>query len=109
MKHLTRIRQMRKQYNLTQGELAHLLGIHQTNLSRLENGESTPDLYTGYGLHLIFGGALYDLFPTFFNTIESAIMRRAAELSVRAEFDTPEKQRLLQGMVSRAASNDIPV
>ncbi len=102
MKHLTRARQMRKRFLLTQAELAYLLDIHQANISRIESGEAHPDLATAYGLQLTFGLSLHDLFPALIEQIEDRVMRRAAELSARPSFSTAEKRRLLEGMAIRA-------
>lgn len=106
MEQLTRVRQARKHHSLTQEELAHLLGIHQGNISRLESGETPPDLETAFGLQVIFGRSLYDLFPALFDRIEDAVMRRAAaldcRLTERPTLNATAKRRLLKGMVLRA-------
>lgn len=39
-----RIKEFRKAKKLTQQQLADILGIHLTNLNRMENGRSAPDL-----------------------------------------------------------------
>ena len=109
MKHLTRVRQARKHHSLTQDELAHLLGIYQGNISRLESGETPPDLETAFSLQVIFGRSLHDLFPTLYDNIEDAVMRRAAtldrRLSERPTLNAAAKRRLLKGMVLRAQAN----
>lgn len=106
MKYLTRVRQARKHHSLTQEELAHLLGLYQGSISRLESGESPPDLETALSLQIIFGRSLHDLFPILFDRIEDAVMRRGAtldqRLSERPTLNVGAKRRLLKGMVLRA-------
>ncbi len=109
MKHHTRVRQERKHHCLTQDELAHLLGIYQGNISRLESGETPPDLETAFSLQVIFGRHPHDFFPTLYAKIEDAVMRRAAtfdqRLSERPTLNVATKRRLLKGMALRAQAN----
>src|SRR4051812_41658922 len=100
MKHLTRVRQARKHHSLTQGELAHLLGIYQGNISRLESGATPPDIETAFSLQVIFGLSPHDLFPALFDKIEDTVMRRGAvldrRLSDHPNLNVSAKRRLLK-------------
>lgn len=40
------IHQIREEKGLTQVELAELSGVNQANISRIENGERLPNIYT---------------------------------------------------------------
>ncbi|MEM8548880.1 MAG: helix-turn-helix transcriptional regulator [Pseudomonadota bacterium] len=60
----------------TQDDLAHLLGTHQTVVSRLEHGKSRPDLTQIIDLSLIYGRS----FESFFTEV---MAERKKHLSVR--------------------------
>ena len=100
------VRRSRKQHRLTQDELANLIGMSQGNLSRLESGETPPDLEAGFSLEVVFGTTPRDLFPALYGKVEDGVMRRAAKLDQQLggnrSYDAITKSRLLKGMVLRA-------
>src|SRR5207237_4078976 len=57
----TRLRQEREQLGLTQSELAEHIGTTHFNVSRWENGVTTPGLYNRQKLGKLFGKSLQEL------------------------------------------------
>lgn len=49
-----KIRQLRKERNITQAELAHQIGVQQSDLCRMENGEYKVSLETLFNILSIF-------------------------------------------------------
>jgi transcriptional regulator with XRE-family HTH domain len=100
------VRRSRKQHRLTQDELADLIGLSQGNISRLESGETPPDLEAAFSLEVVFGSTPRDLFPALYGKVEDVVMRRAATLDQQLvgnrSYDAVTKSRLLKGMVLRA-------
>lgn len=100
----------RKRNALTQGELAHLLGISQSALSRIEE-EQVKDLRldTALALTVVFGLGPHRMFNADYLRIEEDVMNRAAELhqAARAKDDrkSVKKQSLLDDMMRRATAN----
>jgi len=70
-----------KRSAFTQGELAQLLAISQTRISRLEDGH--PSLGTALALQVVFDVEPRLVFPQLYEQVEDAVMRRAAELDKR--------------------------
>lgn len=105
----TRIRALRKKYDLTQEEFASLIGAHQGSASRIEHGEITPEIELVFGAQVVFGTCARDIFHGLYAKIEDAVMRRAAALDAKLRENpaasTPAKQRLLTGMALRAGRN----
>lgn len=99
----------RKDAALSQGELADLLSISQSSISRLEDGSDPPTLETVFGLQVIFDMSPRQMFAAFYTKVEDAVMRRAAILDgkIRGKTDAAsvKQQRLLTSMVNRATSN----
>lgn len=109
MSHSTSVRLERKSNALSQGELADLLSLTQTTISRLEEGAGTASLETALGLQVIFDVEPCSTFATLYSQVEETVMTRAAELdvSIRGKSDPQslKKQALLNAMVKRATSN----
>lgn len=110
MHHLTYVRLKRKSWALHQQELARLLGIAESALCRIEQGLREPDLETALGLQVVFGDTARDLFPSHYEWIQDAVMRRAAEferdLGSSSDESTNRKRALLADMGARATAND---
>jgi DNA-binding XRE family transcriptional regulator len=106
MHHSNYVRRNRKQWSLTQGELARLLNLSQSAFSRCESGESAPDLYIALALQVIFSRSPRALFPGHYRKIEEAVMAGAAEFdqTLRGKTDNASlrKQQLLAAMILRA-------
>ena len=107
------VRALRLRAALTQNELADLLGLSQTKISRLEADVATATRETMIALEVIFGASPRSLFPALYDTIESTVMTRAAKLDTKLRGKTDEasikKLALLSAMVKRATSQSKPV
>lgn len=102
----TYVRSSRKRWALSQDELAELLGISQSVVSRYETGDMPPDPHTLFGLQVIFGTSPRALFPTLYRMVEEKVMARAVRLDrhigQRQDSAAQLKRRLLTSMVFRA-------
>jgi len=58
----SRIRELRKCYNLTQAELAHRIGVQQSDLSRIEKGEYRVSLDTLFRILRVFELSIGEFF-----------------------------------------------
>jgi transcriptional regulator with XRE-family HTH domain len=100
------LRSLRLRHNLSQRELADLIGLNQSNASRLENGETAPDIELAFALQIVFGVTPSDIFPRLYYAKQDATLRRAAALEsklIAAGISLrDERRRLLLGMVERA-------
>lgn len=100
----------RRNAALTQGELAHLLGISQSVLSRLEDNEA-KELWFDIALALtvIFGEAPHRMFSRHYTHIEEQVMTRAAGMHEanrgKSDRKSLRKQALLDDMMRRATAN----
>lgn len=101
----------RKRWALKEKELANLLGVSQSHISRIESGEAarTAQLETVLGLQVIFGRAPRTLFLKQYEAVEEAVMTRAAELDLalrdKHDPDSIKKKQLLAAMLKRATSS----
>jgi len=100
----------RKRAALTQGELAQLLGISQSALSRIEEGQVKDlRLDVALGLTVVFGLGPHHMFDEHYATIEDEVMERAARLDQRIrqrkDRKSARKQALLDEMMRRATAN----
>lgn len=57
-----KIRQLRKEQHMTQAELAHKIGVQQSDLCRMENGEYKVSLETLFNILLIFNIDIVEFF-----------------------------------------------
>lgn len=58
----TMIAQYRLERDMTQGELAELVGVRRETISRLEKGQYNPSLKLAMDIAEIFQVSVYDLF-----------------------------------------------
>lgn len=109
MPHITYVRRTRRRWALSQPELAQLLGISQSVISRIEAGELIPGTSLALGLQVIFGQSPRALFPGLYSSVEDAVMAQAAELDralgARKDYATETKRRLLTAMALRASAS----
>jgi transcriptional regulator with XRE-family HTH domain len=77
-----RFRKFRKSFNLTQREVAMLLGYaSQRAYSDVELGLKRPALGTAIGCCILFDAPLRDLFPDLVGFIERDLLARAGKLN----------------------------
>ena len=111
MTHTHRIVFNRKRAALTQEELAYLLSISQSAISRLEEtGEACKlDLEIVLGLQVVFGLSPRAMFSELYTQVEDAVMTRAATLDLslrdKVDPDSMKKKQLFSSMVKRATAN----
>lgn len=105
MTHIQMVRQTRKRFALSQGELADLLSLSQGEISRLEVDRHVARLETVFALQILFDVEPRDLFPRRYAKVEEVVMRRASKLDrrLRGKSDAAslKKKRLLAAMVKR--------
>ncbi len=102
------LRKLRVRWALSQEELAQLLDIHQSSVSRYEQGTEYPPLSVALALQVIFGRLPHRVFAPLYASVEDQVMGRAAEFepSVRGRSDpgAAKKRHLLRSMMERAIS-----
>lgn len=105
------LRTHRLKWGLTQPELAHLLGITESALSKFESQALAPTKTLLLGVQVIFGEDPRRAFPALYAQSERMIMKRAAAWSIRLEErDDPaskRKRELLSQMIGRAEPNNV--
>ena len=106
MTHPQTVQSNRKGSALTQEEVAALLDVSQSTVSRLELEGSSTTLELAFGLQVIFGHQPRVLFSKLYAEIEDAVMRRAAALDKKLRHMTDprseKKKRHLASMSKRA-------
>jgi transcriptional regulator with XRE-family HTH domain len=100
------LRTLRMQWGLTQPELASLLGVSESALSKFETQALAPTKNLILGIDVIFGQGAREAFPALYAQTERNIMRRAAAFSERLETDSGDtankKRKLLAEMIERS-------
>ncbi len=92
----SRIRSLRKDRSLTQADLAHRIGIQQSDLCRMENGEYKVSLETLFKILSIFEMNIAD----FFNEDAAAISRdREYEFLRQYQKLSPRGQEEVQSFI----------
>lgn len=103
----------RRRWALSQQELADLLGLSRTAVTRLENETESTSLATAFGLMVVFGIKPKVMQPHIYAQIEEAVMNRAAKLdeTLRGKEDPKSlrKLELLTEMVRRASANQLEI
>lgn len=106
MNHHNYIAQRRKGSGLSQYELAALLGISQSSISRYEQGERTPPLSVGLGLYIVFGIKPNKCYPDLYgNLLDHAVavgLRIDTLLEGKTDPVSRQKRRTLAAMINRA-------
>jgi transcriptional regulator with XRE-family HTH domain len=107
------LHKLRKQRGLSQPDIASLLGITGSALSRFENLSRRPNARLIVGAEVIFGHGAKDVFPAFYRDIERSIVNRArtqyARLESKADPASREKLRFLNEIVERASQATLNV
>ncbi len=104
------LRTLRMRSGLTQPELATLLGITVSALSKFETQALAPTKNLILGIEVIFGQNAREAFPALYAQTERNIMRRAASFSERLESSVDaaadQKRQLLKEMVERSETDN---
>jgi transcriptional regulator with XRE-family HTH domain len=75
-----RIRQLRMEKELTQGQLARLMGYESvSSLASLEAGKKLPSMKTLIKLEAVFQRPFRDLYPRYFDAIYDPAAKRRTE------------------------------
>jgi predicted transcriptional regulator len=110
MSHNANLRGLRARWCLSQDELADLLGIDRTRISRYEKSVEAPTLSTALGLQIIFDEQPRRLFQWLHAVVEDGIMQRAAELERSLDglddYGSTRKRHLLDAMMARATNRE---
>ena len=104
---------LRKQWGLSQPDLASLLGVTGSALCRFENLSRRPTAKLIVAAEVIFGHGPRDVFPAFYRDIERTIVDRArtqlGRLETEADPATHRKLRLLTEVIERASQTKLNV
>lgn len=96
---------LRKRWGFSQRELAFLLRISSSMLSKLERLERRPTASIVIAAEIIFGASSADVFPSLYEQVETRVMKQAAILYERLEAHrngkSKEKCRRLLDMIQR--------
>lgn len=99
----------RRRWALSQKELADLLSLSRTAITRLENETESTRLVTAFGLMVVFGIKTEVLQKSLYTQVEDAVMRKAAKLDEKLRGRTDPKSlrkiELLSDMVRRTTGN----
>jgi transcriptional regulator with XRE-family HTH domain len=102
------LRTRRKEWSLTQRELASFTGSHRGRISKVELGKRPPSALEILAYSFMFDCKPQDVFPAHAEEVEDAVMAAAYRLSERVEDDESPKARrkneLIQGMLARVTS-----
>lgn len=102
------LRTLRREWGLTQKELAGLLPrCRRARISAVERGMKVPNATELIAFGLLFGVAAHKIFPRYADTIEDAVMRAAAVLDRHVRDDLGSlgrrKSEFLRQLARRAA------
>lgn len=101
------LRALRKQWSLTQEEVASLLPKGSRNrVSRVELGKLPPNANEIVAYRLIFGSTARSIFPKFWESVEDEVMQRAYRLHKKVarqkSRQAGRKVKLTERMLARA-------
>jgi transcriptional regulator with XRE-family HTH domain len=95
---------------LTQPELAALLGITESALSKFETEARKPTPNLMVGMEVLFGKSAREAFPAFYAHAERQIMKRACSFSERWEAlpksESDLRLRLVREVIERSEPNN---
>lgn len=108
--HHNKIASLRKSWALSQEELAHLLGMTRSNLSRLELAAKSHTLETALLLKALFGVGISSIFPAHERAANEALIARMADFSLAIQSEegavAERKRQLLSEFANRAPDID---
>ena len=104
------LRTLRMRSGLTQPELASLLGITESALSKFETLARAPTKNLILGIEVIFGQTDRETFPALYAHVERNVMRRAAVLSSaleqRRDAASVLKRQFIAEMIARSGTDN---
>lgn len=111
MPHANHLRRHRRQWALSQEQVALLLGLRARSIvSKYERGRGTPQLRYALAYQFVFGVRLEDLFPDLSRDVVDRVMQAAARLDEQSrDQGDPAAQRraeFLRAMIRRATSDE---
>lgn len=74
----------RRKSGLSQSDCAHLLDVHRSRISRIEQGNSPPTVIEFCTLSLVHGKSFESLFDATFHDVRDALMERLTTISAQA-------------------------
>ena len=99
---------LRKRSGLSQLELAELLNITGSALSRFEGQSRKPTLDLAVGVEVIFGHSVKDVFPAYYRDIEQSVVARARDHCERQAGTTSRARlRFVHDIVERASQTTL--
>ena len=102
---------LRLQRGLTQPELADLLGIGPSLLSKVETLDRRPTARVILAAEIVFGVPARDIFPGAYHVIESAVVQRArnlrGELKGKSDPTSVTKRQLVKELTQRASTKGL--
>ena len=81
----------RTRANISLNDVAFLLNIDTSNLSRIEKGIRKPNVKIILLYHILFDAPLIDLFAEQFNTLKEKLIGRSSKLITQLETEQPPK------------------
>lgn len=106
---ISRVRKYRKTAQLSQRELAKLLGIRsQGAMSEIESGPACPALRTAIACEILFGVSTRELFPTLYREAESQLLAGASELRKTLHSNRIIPRQHLAALINRLNSTNPP-
>ena len=93
----------RRKAGLSQGDLAHLLGVHPSKVSLLESGKATPTVHEIALLAVVFGKTFEEFFHAFLVQAAEAVRLRLQTLPrpERRWLGSFNRQFTLNGLADR--------
>lgn len=104
------LRTLRREWGLTQKELAGLMPRgSRARVSSVEGAKAQPNAAEILAYSLLFGMPPAEIFPAFYESVEGALIAHAYALDERLPLDhstrTAQKRRLLRQALARATKN----
>src|SRR5262249_3850744 len=91
---------------LTQRELAYLLGLSDSAISRIERNISRPTLTIALACQVLFGAHPFELFPDVFSQVEGAVKKRAVKLHERLQAGVERNTKAKSDFLRELSSTD---
>ncbi|WP_453967354.1 helix-turn-helix domain-containing protein [Bradyrhizobium elkanii] len=92
--HRSYLRPLRRRWGFTQEELAFLIGIKRTAVTRIEGLKRKPNIDAVFICALVFNMSPLQLFPGLMSELHEAALRRANELYEELQGDSSKTTRI---------------